>query len=170
MKQVQPILADIAREQLLIPTLESRRSDRLDFHNVAVWQVEAALQAAFDTGARSAAQDTERHGNAKGEASLTNPTAPMLIPKGTPLLPGKMYLRLYHGRTYPGQEMDDWGFDGPTFGPLSYYVHTYCSTFRIHAELGTQETWLEKDDDMIRWKDCYYGDMQVFIAGTNDKA
>ena len=30
-----------------------------------------------------------------------------------------MYLRLYHGRVDPDQEMDDWGFDGPTFGPLS---------------------------------------------------
>mgnify|MGYP001382833126 CR=1 FL=1 len=52
--------------------------------------------------------------------------APLLIPKGTPLVPGKMYLRLYHGRTDPAQEMEDWGIVGPTFGPLSCYVHTYC--------------------------------------------
>jgi hypothetical protein len=58
----------------------------------------------------------------------TDVETPLLIPKSTPLVPGKMYLRLYHGRTHPGQEMDDWGFDGPTFGPLSCYVHTYCCT------------------------------------------
>jgi hypothetical protein len=67
MKQVQPILADIAREHLLIPTLESRRSDSLDFYNVAIWQVQAALQAAFDAGARST-------------ATATDPTAPRRKP------------------------------------------------------------------------------------------
>jgi hypothetical protein len=48
------LIVDIAREHLLIPTLESRRADSLDFHDVAVWQVEAALKAAFDAGMRSA--------------------------------------------------------------------------------------------------------------------
>lgn len=47
-------LSEIAREHLLIPTLETRRADSLDFHSVAVWQVEAALKAAFDAGVRSA--------------------------------------------------------------------------------------------------------------------
>ncbi len=61
-----------------------------------------------------------------------------------------MFLRLYHGRTDPDQEMDDWGFVGPAFGPLSCYVHTYCCTFRIHGECGGTEVWLEKHDDMIR--------------------
>lgn len=56
MKQLLQILAAIAREQLLIPTLETRRSDVLDFHDVAVWQVEAALRAAFDAGRNAASQ------------------------------------------------------------------------------------------------------------------
>ena len=59
---------------------------------------------------------------------------------------------LYHGRTDPSQEMDDWGFVGPTFGPLSCYVHTYCCTFRIHGDGDTSEVWLEKHDDMIQWR------------------
>ena len=41
------------------------------------------------------------------------------IPNGTLLIPAKMYLRLYHGRTDPNQQMDDWGFGGPIIGPLS---------------------------------------------------
>ena len=53
MKRPDPILAAIAREHLNITTLATRRSDSLDFHNVAVWQVEAALKAAFDAGVRS---------------------------------------------------------------------------------------------------------------------
>jgi hypothetical protein len=44
MKRSDPILDGIAREHLLLPTLEIQRSDSLDFHDVAVWQVEAALR------------------------------------------------------------------------------------------------------------------------------
>ena len=42
------LFAAIARRYLGIPTLETRRSDSLDFHDVAVWQLKAALQAAYD--------------------------------------------------------------------------------------------------------------------------
>ena len=95
---------------------------------------------------------------------------PLLVPKGTPLVPGKMYLRLCHGRTDPTQEMDDWGFPGPTFGPLSCYVQTYCCTFRIHSEDETHELWLDEDYDLIRWDSCFYGDFEVFVARNEEKA
>jgi hypothetical protein len=94
------------------------------------------------------------------------PTTPLMVPAGALLVPGKMYLRLYHGRTDPAQEMDDCGFAGPTFGPLTCYVHTYCGTFRIYGESDHDELWLEKHDDMIRWGNAYFGDMEVFIAGA----
>jgi hypothetical protein len=58
MKRPDPILAAIAREHLFIPTLETRRADSLDFHDVAVWQVEAALKAAFDAGKNARSLDT----------------------------------------------------------------------------------------------------------------
>ncbi len=170
MQQSDPVLAAIAREHLRIPTLESRRADNLDFHDVAVWQVEAALKAAFDAGSRSADKNAKPQGTPRQEhTSATVPTS-LLVPKGTLLVPGKMFLRLYHGRTVPDQEMDDWGFVGPTFGPLSSYVHTYCCTFRIHGDGDSSEVWLEKHDDMIRWDGCFYGDMEVFIASDDDRA
>ena len=56
MNRSRPILTSIAREHLGIATLETRRSDGLEFHGVAVWQVEAALQAAFDAGRNTASQ------------------------------------------------------------------------------------------------------------------
>jgi hypothetical protein len=56
MNRSPQILTSIAREYLGIATLETRRSDRLDFHEVAVWQVEAALKAAFDAGRNTASQ------------------------------------------------------------------------------------------------------------------
>lgn len=52
-------LSRIARDLLRIPTLETRRSDSLDFHDVAVWAIKAALQAAFEAGARSARPQIE---------------------------------------------------------------------------------------------------------------
>ena len=51
--EVQATIASIAREILHIETLETRRSDSLDFHDVAVWQVKAALEAAYTAGQRA---------------------------------------------------------------------------------------------------------------------
>ena len=47
------LFTDIARQILLIETLEERRMDSLDFHEVAVWQVQKALEAAFEAGRKS---------------------------------------------------------------------------------------------------------------------
>jgi hypothetical protein len=46
------LLSEIAREHLSIPTLDTRKSDSLDFHDVAVWQISTALKAAYDAGAK----------------------------------------------------------------------------------------------------------------------
>ena len=43
-------LTKIAKKYLYIDTLEEQHSDSLDFHDVSVWGVEAALKAAFDLG------------------------------------------------------------------------------------------------------------------------
>ena len=40
----------IARDLLGIETLETRKSDRLDFHDLAVWSIREALVAAFEAG------------------------------------------------------------------------------------------------------------------------
>lgn len=44
------MLAEIAKEHLDIDQLTPRNSDALDFHDCAVWSVEAALTAAFNAG------------------------------------------------------------------------------------------------------------------------
>jgi hypothetical protein len=170
MKSPDQLITDIACEYLGVSTLTPRMNDALDFHTVAVCQVEAALKAAFDASSRSAGKIAEPQGALGEEPVPAALPTPLFVPKGTPLVPGKMYLRLYHGRTDPGQEMDDWGFVGPTFGPLSCYVHTYCCNFRIHGDCDTSEVWLDKHDDMIRWDSCFYGDMEVFLAASGDKA
>ena len=50
MNPMDQLLTQIAREHLHIETLETRRSDSLDFHDVAVWCVRDALEAAFKAG------------------------------------------------------------------------------------------------------------------------
>ena len=46
-------LRQIALDHLFIDHLETRSSDRLDFHEVSVWGIKSALQAAFEAGQQS---------------------------------------------------------------------------------------------------------------------
>lgn len=50
------VLLRIAREELGVPTLTTRNSDALDFHDVAVWSLRNALAAAYDAGRRAGAR------------------------------------------------------------------------------------------------------------------
>ena len=46
-------LLEIAQRQFRIETLETRNWDPLDFHDVAVWAIRAALEEAFEAGRRA---------------------------------------------------------------------------------------------------------------------
>ena len=46
-------LESIAKEHLFIETLKTQNSGSLDFHEVSVWGVKAALEAAFNAGKQS---------------------------------------------------------------------------------------------------------------------
>jgi hypothetical protein len=80
METNKAILAEIAKEHLSIDTLASRRSDRLDFHDLAVWSIEQALEAAYQAGCEAAEEQRrasqeqllEQAQNPKG-AELTYP-------------------------------------------------------------------------------------------------
>lgn len=51
---VQATLEKIAQEKLGVDTLEERKSDRLDFYDLSVWRLQAALEAAYKAGQQSA--------------------------------------------------------------------------------------------------------------------
>lgn len=55
-KKTCKILEQIAIRHFDIETLETRHSDRLDFYDVAVWNMRDALQAAFDAGRQAAVE------------------------------------------------------------------------------------------------------------------
>ena len=46
----EALLPEIATKHFRLETLETRNSDGLDFHDVAVWSIHAALEAAFAAG------------------------------------------------------------------------------------------------------------------------
>lgn len=56
MNQLDTTLTQIAKKHLDIETLDTRHSDGLDFHDIAVWCIKDALQAAFEAGKQSARQ------------------------------------------------------------------------------------------------------------------
>jgi hypothetical protein len=52
----EALLLEIATKHFhTIETLETRNRDRLDFHDVAVWAIRAALEDAFEAGSRAGA-------------------------------------------------------------------------------------------------------------------
>lgn len=59
--KINPLISEIAVKLLGVRTLETQNSDVLDFHDVAVWTLKAALEAAFNAGYESA----QNHGEAK---------------------------------------------------------------------------------------------------------
>jgi len=56
-KDIDRQLQQIALDHLFIDTLETRNSDRLDFHEVSVWAVKSALMAAYEAGRQAAKPD-----------------------------------------------------------------------------------------------------------------
>src|SRR4030067_318327 len=47
-KSTEQIIQKIAADHLFLDTLDPRNADSLDFHEVSVWCIKSALQAAFD--------------------------------------------------------------------------------------------------------------------------
>ncbi len=60
MQNDTPIPAELLAiaERLGFPTLETRNSDSVDFHEVAVWMVRDALTHAYEAGRRAAPPPT----------------------------------------------------------------------------------------------------------------
>ncbi len=52
--QRDALILEIAKRQFFVETLETRQRDSLDFHDVAVWAMRAALEEAFEAERASA--------------------------------------------------------------------------------------------------------------------
>ena len=56
--QRDAVILEIAQRQFRLETLDTRNRDRLDFHDVAVWALRAALEEAFEAGRRAGPANT----------------------------------------------------------------------------------------------------------------
>lgn len=52
-EKLNVLLTAIAQEELLVETLETRKSDNLDFYDVSVWGVKRALERSYEAGQQS---------------------------------------------------------------------------------------------------------------------
>ena len=81
--------------------------------------------------------------------------------------PNNLYLHLYHGRDTADQDMDDWGFEGPSLGPFSDVIVTYLSTVRCMTDGGqSDELWLVFQEDMVVHDGKFYGDFCINTQAT----
>ena len=94
-----------------------------------------------------------------------------------PKKPG-LYLGLFHGRDSQVEPMSDWGFDGPTIGPLKWCHTTYAFDIKIELEnsvdavryFGVQQVncLLEMNGDLLVYGGVFYGDWTVYYVGPDD--
>lgn len=78
-----------------------------------------------------------------------------------------LYIRLFHGRDYPEEELDDWGHDGPVLGPFDDMSVTYLSSIRFFE--GIHEYWVHVENDLFFYDGKYYGDWSIFPKNTSPK-
>ena len=72
-----------------------------------------------------------------------------------------LYLKLFHGRKDPNEQMDDWGTDGSIFGPY-HFIHTVYGSHLYQGKHRCESVQLWLHDDMVGYNGVYYGDWSVF--------
>ena len=73
-----------------------------------------------------------------------------------------LYIRLFHGRTDPNRDMDEWGSDGPVLGPYKFAHTTYESHLKLGKPDGSCDELYIVGPDMVFYDRVYYGDWSVF--------
>ena len=64
----------------------------------------------------------------------------------------RLYLHLYHERIDPLEDLDDWGSEGPTFGPYESVQITYGAHIKMHTPDGFNDLAV-----------CYLENRPVFV-------
>jgi hypothetical protein len=83
--------------------------------------------------------------------------------------PMPAYIELFHGRTDPKEELEDWGHPGPIFGPLQFVHTTYARDIKFnYADESRRGGWLNVTEDLVYYDGVYYGDWSVFTELRDD--
>jgi len=73
------------------------------------------------------------------------------------------YLQLFHGRTDPREQLNDWGSEGPVIGPLEYVHTTYATDVKFgFFDKSKSDGWLTIVNGLIYYDGVYYGDWSSF--------
>jgi len=76
----------------------------------------------------------------------------------------RIYVHLYHGRKSPDEQLDDWGAEGPTFGPYESVQITYRDHVKMHSgRFGGDFHDLMWTQDLIYYDGIWYADMNIFL-------
>lgn len=79
-------------------------------------------------------------------------------------------VQLFHGRSHPDEELDDWGFNGPVLGPYEWFHITYGTDIKLGEHQMIKVAAIAKDDiqlppfnedDLVDLFGSYYGDMSI---------
>jgi hypothetical protein len=70
-----------------------------------------------------------------------------------------IYLDLYHGRRTLEEDMDDWGEQGPIFGPLDLVQGTYGTELKCHFRGNV--VFLPIVEGLVYYNGMYYGDWSI---------
>ncbi len=73
----------------------------------------------------------------------------------------KVYIHLFHGRKTPGENLEDWGEQGPVLGPYTFMHTTYACDIRMGKEDGDTDD-LSIIGDLVYYDGMYYGDWTIF--------
>lgn len=77
----------------------------------------------------------------------------------------EMELHLFHGRNSPDEQLEDWGFEGPTLRIWGFHV-TYNATFRVYTPDAGDWAELHFDNDCLYYDGKWYGDWSIAARGT----
>lgn len=90
-----------------------------------------------------------------------------------------VFLHMFHGRDTTTEDMEDWGYDGPTLGPFDYIHITYGYDVKYSMEAeaykaafpedekpyiydGKVEGHFKMTEGLLCYQGKYYGDFSIF--------
>lgn len=96
----------------------------------------------------------------------------LVVPSGTPLIAGCMYLRLTDRYVYAlaACPASKHGFVGPVFGPLSGVRTSQLSDVRLTSLGDERNMWLPTMNDLVLWDGAYYETCRTFVAEPGEAA
>jgi hypothetical protein len=69
-----------------------------------------------------------------------------------------VYVEIFHGRSDPKEDLEDWGFEGPILGPLPFFHITYG----FHCKFDEEFDLHIHGDGLLFFEGGYYGDFSIF--------